>query len=141
MIMTLPRFYHGDQVSYYDLTMTIMFHIMSIVRKPCFKGINVVKMSDMAVTCTHSSKKLLAEVLLVYCSGQSAREINSIAPYETRDENVAFFGFQNRKSIKSKDLYSDTLESMNYEYKKMTRTSFWGARKTSKGNHRIDIHS
>ena len=141
MIMTLPRFYHGDQVSYYDLTMTIMFHFMSIVRKPCFKRINVVKMSDMAVTCAHSSKKLLARVLMLYCSGHSAREINSIALDETRDENVASFGFQNRKSIKSKDLYLDTLESMNYEYNKMTRTSFWGARIRSEGNHRIDIHS
>ena len=65
-IMILPRSYHGDHVSYYDHTMTIMFHIMNIVWKPCFKRINVVRMSDMAATCSLSSQKLLARVLMLY---------------------------------------------------------------------------
>ena len=77
--------------------MTIMFHTMNIVSKPCFKRKNVVRLSDMTATCAHSSKKLLGQVLTVLSYFQGTQLVRYIVP-TTRTWPLA--GLKNRKKHK-----------------------------------------
>ena len=75
--------------------------------------------------CTSFTEIACRSPYAVFLGRHSAREIHSITIEETHDENLAYFGSQNWKSIKPKlldinknnsDLYLDTQEPMNYEY-------------------------